>query len=342
MKPATQKILINIIGCLAFMSIPILSSPDFSSDLGFLKVPAFYQSFFRYFILLGIFYINYYYLIFKYYFGDKILIFILLQILFYLFITFITDFIWSNPNLKPQHLEHFRPPRDDLSLFHFLDAQTFIPFLLVNALSLLLKIKDRFNTINSEKLNAEVSYLKAQINPHFLFNTLNSLYALTLEKSNDAPSAVLKLSSIMRYVVTESAQDYVALEKELNYVTDYIALQKFRIDEATQLEIIIEGNSIGKKIAPLILIPFIENAFKYGVNPDENSFIKIKISINDNDLQLSVSNSIVIITIADDLKTETGLKNTQQRLEHIYPNKHHLTMENENNIYTINLNINLE
>ena len=162
---------------------------------------------------------------------------------------------------RPNESYHFPQPREHSELF---DAQFLIPFLLVIALAFLIKITNRLNEINTEKRNAEVSYLKAQINPHFLFNTLNSLYALTLQKSNEAPIAVLKLSGIMRYVVTESNREYVPLEKELNYIKDYIALQKLRLDPNVSLVFEIDGEPFGKAIAPLLLIPFIENAFKYG------------------------------------------------------------------------------
>jgi len=178
----------------------------------------------------------------------------------------------------------------------------------VLTISFLIKLNQRLDTIKEEKQIAEISYLKAQINPHFLFNTLNSLYALTLEKSKEAPNAVLKLSSIMRYVVTESNQDFVPLEKEINYIKDYIDLQKLRIDKDANLKISIEGESKGKIIAPLIVIPFIENAFKYGINPDENSFIDIKIKIDSDNFLLNVKNSIVNKNLSEEEKQKLELK----------------------------------
>jgi len=216
-----------------------------------------------------------------------------------------------------------------------------IPFLLVIALAFLIKINAQLNEIHDEKLNAEVSYLKAQINPHFLFNTLNSLYALTLQKSNDAPNAVLKLSSIMRYVVTESSQDFVALDKEINYIKDYIELQKLRLDSNATLTFEVKGNTTGRAIAPLILIPFIENAFKYGINPDENSSIEIKIDIENQTLQMKVKNTIVASEIDEELKTQEGLKNTQKRLDLIYTGKYDLEVHENENVYDVNLKIEL-
>jgi LytS/YehU family sensor histidine kinase len=256
--------------------------------------------------------------------------------LIYLPNTFIPD--------EPFHHMHdygSHPPIKPHESFLFFDTQLLISYLLMLSFALLIKMNRNLSRIRTEKLNAEVSYLKAQINPHFLFNTLNSLYALTLEKSNEAPNAVLKLSNIMRYVVTESAVNFVALEKEINHINDYIDLQKLRIDGETNLFVTIEGNPSGKVIAPLILIPFIENAFKYGINPDENSFIEIKIKIEADNFILNVKNSIVNTIIADELKTEKGLENTTKRLSYIYPDRHTLTILEKNTVFEVNLKIHL-
>ena len=152
---------------------------------------------------------------------------------------------------------------------------------------------------------------------------------------------MLKLSSIMRYVVTESSQDFVALEKEINYIKDYIELQKLRLDDSVLLSFEIHGSAMGRAIAPLILIPFIENAFKYGINPDENSFIKIDITIENQSLLMNVKNSMAATEIEEEFKTQEGLKNTQKRLELIYPGKYELEVQEGNKIYDFNLKIDL-
>ena len=130
----------------------------------------------------------------------------------------------------------------------------------------MLKINSRLKLAEKEKVNAELSYLKAQINPHFLFNTLNSIYSLAIEKSDYTATAVVKLSSMMRYVITDASHKFVPLEKEINYISNYIELQKLRIDSSIKLMYTVTGDISDKKIAPLVLISFIENAFKYGVN----------------------------------------------------------------------------
>ncbi|MGC4040579.1 MAG: histidine kinase [Flavobacterium sp.] len=146
---------------------------------------------------------------------------------------------------------------------------------------------------------------------------------------------------MMRYVVTESSQDFVTLDKEINYIKDYIELQKLRLDDSVSLSFEIHGTTMGRAIAPLILIPFIENAFKYGINPDADSFIKIDITIAERSLLMRVQNSIVASEIDEEFKTEEGLKNTQKRLDLIYPGKYELDVVEDEKTYDVNLKIDL-
>lgn len=339
MNNSMRFFLINFLGCLAFLSIPVFSSPDFSEGWDLLYITPFQKSFFRFLLLLGLFYASYYFFIPKLYFNNNKILFALCVLVSYAVLIGTTEIIFGDTMNMPRPNDHFGPPPKDHPMF--LDSQMLIPFFLVVALAFLIKINNRLTQIHDEKLSAEVSYLKAQINPHFLFNTLNSLYALTLQKSNEAPKAVLKLSGIMRYVVTESSQDFVTLDKEINYIKDYIELQKLRLDSNASLSFEVVGTTTGKAIAPLILIPFIENAFKYGINPDENSFIRILISIENQSLRMTVKNAIVASEIDEEFKTEEGLKNTQKRLDLIYPGKYVLEVNEDRNTYDVNLKIDL-
>jgi len=133
----------------------------------------------------------------------------------------------------------------------------------------------------------------------------------------------------------------VSLDKEINYIKDYIELQKLRLDSSVSLSFEINGATTGRAIAPLILIPFIENAFKYGINPDEDSFIKIEISVKEQFLQMHVSNAMVASEIDEEFKTEEGLKNTQKRLDLIYSGKYELNVTEDQKIYDVNLKIDL-
>lgn len=342
MKNETRKLLIHSIGCLIFLSLPILSSPDFNTGQNLFRIQPFLISFSRNVLILLYFYLNFYLFLPKLYFSEKKLVFAFLTVICFLMVMEIPELAFPfEMRQGPPDFEMGRPPRPESFLpFHMFEGG-FFQFLFVFFLSFLLKINSRFDEMKSEKQSAEISYLKAQINPHFLFNTLNSLYALTIIKSDDAPNAVLKLSGMMRYVVTESSQDFVPLEKEINYIKDYIELQKLRMDESTQFSFIINGTPFGKAIAPLVLIPFIENAFKYGLNPEEESEISIVLEILEKSLILEVQNKMVVDELPEEMKSEKGIENTTKRLEFIYPNRHTLVIKEEKNTYCVSLNLEL-
>ena len=217
-------------------------------------------------------------------------------------------------------------------------SQTFFLFALSFLLSLMLPINDRLRETEREKLQTELSYLKAQINPHFLFNTLNSIYSLAIEQSAHTPDAIIELSSFLRYITKETQEERVALPKELDYIGHYVALQKLRLDDTVQLSFTTSGNAQGKYIAPLILISFIENAFKYGVNPQEDSVIAIEISIREDALHCRVFNKKVHVT--QSLQTAgsgIGLANTKARLNLLYPNRYRLVISDKPDDFTVDL-----
>jgi len=341
MKQNTRNILIHALGIIIFLSIPIFTSPDFGSGQNLMHIVPFQKNFSQFFLLILVFYVNYYFFIPKYYFykKNKLWFWLSLIIQFAILVLLPNLLFGTKPSLPP---EIAQPMPNKKENFFFGEAQTLIPFLLVVTLALLLKINNRLVKLRNEKLLAEVSYLKAQINPHFLFNTLNSLYALTLQKSNDAPQAVLKLSGIMRYVTSESSKSYVSLDKEINYIKDYIDLQKLRLDETTVLHFSVTGNAINKKIAPLLLIPFIENAFKYGVSPEEENEITVVITIEETLLTLWVENTIVTTKNSFEKNTQKGMENTKKRLNFMYEDKHELHILNNGKKYSTTLKLFLE
>lgn len=200
-----------------------------------------------------------------------------------------------------------------------------------------LGIERKRQEIETEKLATELSFLKTQINPHFLFNTLNNIYSLAMVKSEATADAVLKLSSIMRYVLTETKNDTVPLDKEIAFVKHYIELQKVRLTDKVSIELIISGNTDSKNIAPLVLIPFIENAFKYGISTKEISKIYFGIVCNDNSICFTAKNNIINKQNGNGENTGIGLKNTKRRLELLYPAKHTLTVTEENNQFMVHL-----
>jgi len=194
-----------------------------------------------------------------------------------------------------------------------------------------------------EKIEAELGALKNQINPHFLFNSLNSIYSLVLKKSETAPEALILLSDSMRYIIYESNDERVNLQKEIEFVSNYIELQTMRMSDKDKLNYRFSGELQDQQIAPLLLIPIIENGFKYGIKGEtEASFIDIKIDLGKTHISLSAKNNIGFVDhVERDKPKGTGLKNLKKRLELIYPGKHKLTIDKSDNIFMADLKIEL-
>jgi len=226
---------------------------------------------------------------------------------------------------------------------HFLGPSfNIFMFIIVYVFSFTMCTYEEWQTTKHQMLNTEISFLKAQINPHFLFNTLNSIYALTLVRSEHAPDAVVKLSGMMRYSVSEANQSQVSLASEISYISNYIELQKLRITDKIVITFEISGDVENKLIAPFLLIPFVENAFKYGVNSEENSDIWIKIEINELDLQMQIENNKVFVRKGKDYGASIGIKNTKQRLQLLYPGAHLLKIRDGKYDFTVSLYIKLK
>lgn len=347
MKYSYRLIVLNMMGCLFFLSIPVISSPDLGSFRDLITASGFQRNFLNFFFLLVFFYINYYFLIPRIYFKKKYIMYGLFLLVGYVLVNYVPDFLIHDRFADLPHFGPFeirsnrRPPPRDLINVYFFHAKSLVQYLAAFFLSLLLRINQQLQEMQDEKLKAEISYLKAQINPHFLFNTLNSLYALTIEKSDFAPDAVIKLSNMMRYVVSESTSDSVALEHEMNYINDYIALQRLRIAEQNNLQCTIIGNPMGKTIAPLVVIPFIENAFKYGVNSEEMWHISIRMEITEFDFIVEVKNTKVSVNLIQQDESKKGIENTSKRLRLIYPHRHELKITDTSKQFEVFLKINL-
>ena len=196
-----------------------------------------------------------------------------------------------------------------------------------------------------EKLKAELNFLKAQVHPHFLFNTLNNLYALTLKNSSSAPEVVLKLSDLLNYMLYECAADSVLIEKEIKLLRDYIDLEKIRYGDRLDIAVNVRGNAAGKWIAPLMILPFVENSFKHGVSDEINdSWVSIDISLVDEKLTLKVENSKSKEEQNVDqfnYKEGIGLKNVKRRLELLYPEMHTLELLDTDEAFLIILTLDL-
>ncbi len=195
-----------------------------------------------------------------------------------------------------------------------------------------------------EKLSAELKFLKAQVHPHFLFNTLNNLYALTLKRSSKAPEIVLKLSDLLNYMLYECNTERVPLNKELELVENYVELEKLRYGERldVSLNVNVEGNT---QIVPMLILPFIENCFKHGVSGEtDNSWVSIDITVKDNLLTLKVDNSKSNEETKDEreYREGIGLKNVKRRLELLYGGGYDLKIMDTKESYLVILKVELK
>ncbi|GGI24292.1 sensor histidine kinase [Pedobacter mendelii] len=192
--------------------------------------------------------------------------------------------------------------------------------------------------LKDEVVKSELAFLKSQINPHFLYNTLNYVYSLAIPVSDKLANAVLRLSDLMRYTLNESSDGMVSLAKEINYLESYIELFKMRFEPKFYVDFTTEG-ILYQKIAALVLIPFVENAFKHGVVNDKNQPVRIRLKVLNKRLSFEVSNKIS--HAQKDHSSGVGLINIHRRLDLIYPEKHELLISNNGNTYKTTLILNL-
>lgn len=199
--------------------------------------------------------------------------------------------------------------------------------------------KQRIEKLRKEHLKTELNFLKAQIQPHFYFNTLNNLYALTLDKSEEAPDVVLKLSDIMQYVIYDVKSNRVALEKEINYIKNYIALEKIRHGKEIDITLEVEGDISKIKVPPLLILSYIENIFKHGIKGNPNFFAKINFVRQKNStLKFVVENSFVKEDSASK-KKGIGNTNSKRRLELLYRDNFTLKIAKKEPVYKVELEI---
>lgn len=195
-----------------------------------------------------------------------------------------------------------------------------------------------------EKLQAELKFLRAQVHPHFLFNTLNNLYALTLKKSDSAPEIVLKLSDLLNYMLYECNTDRVPLQKEIMLLENYISLEKLRYGDHLDISFNVTGETDGKEIAPMLILPFVENSFKHGVSGEtDQAWVGISISLKETLLTLKVENSKSSEITKDEqqYKEGIGLTNVKRRLDLIYSGDYDLKIMDDDDSYLVVLKLEL-
>lgn len=194
----------------------------------------------------------------------------------------------------------------------------------------------------AEHLGNELKFLRSQVSPHFLFNVLNNLVSMARHKSDLLEPALIRLSELMRYMLYESDEKKVALSTEIEYLKSYVELQKLRFEENIDIITDIQYTESSFRIEPMLLIPFVENAFKHGVAPVDKPFIRIALKVNGNTLHFVVENRYTDQAQSKDQASGIGLSNVKARLNLLYENTHQLSINESNNIFQIVLSLQLK
>jgi len=228
------------------------------------------------------------------------------------------------------------------------DFVSLVLFVVVWAVALATRISEQWRLSEkrvllseADKAQAELSFFKAQINPHFLFNTLNNIYSLAVSKSESTAPSILKLSKMMRYITEEATENFVPLEDEITCLENYVDLQKLRLNAKTKVDFKVNGSLINKQIAPLILMTFVENAFKYGVSNRFENLIEINVSITEKTILFFCKNTIFQTSVENERKG-IGIANTRKRLDFLYLNRYELKINQQEKVFEVNLELQTE
>lgn len=238
------------------------------------------------------------------------------------------------------------------SIFRIIERVSFTSLLILSVSGILkitsewAKNERRNREMENDKLSSELTFLKSQVNPHFLFNTLNNIYSLAYRKSDDTPTAIVKLSQLMRYMLYESNDRLVGLAREVEYLKNYIDLQRMRFSDTVQIAFSTAGDIDDKMIEPMLFIHFVENAFKFAANHTSEPIIRIWLQSESDHLYFKVENNF---DLSDPLHTQPGnsgigLQNVTRRLALLYPDRHQLIINRHEQarMYTVELTLNFQ
>jgi len=223
----------------------------------------------------------------------------------------------------------------DISLY-------FAIYLLLTSLLHLARGWFRLQQLETEKRKAELKALQTQINPHFLFNSLNSIYGLSRKNSKQVSDKIVQLSDLLRHIIYDSEHDLIPLEKEIQMISNYIELQNLRSPLTKQIDFDVEGEVGGKSIAPMVILPFVENSFKHGLKGGAtDAFVKIRIRVFSKSLNLNIENSKGKAVESESMKRGIGVENVKKRLDLIYPGRHKLKITDKDEKFSVHLRIEL-
>ena len=341
-----------------FLVVPTLAFVRRPDESLFAFTRVFVQDTVANFVLLGFFYLNFYVLIPRIFFKRQYFLYAVCVIVF-VSLAFTIPFLvgthlpddergfpppLSQMPVPLQQPMSYMPPHRPMSLFSFaFDEFRRHLYLFFTAVffSFLLRTREHLSEVKEGKAKAELLFLKSQINPHFLFNTLNSIYVLSIKKDSRVSAAIINLSGLMRYIIKDANDYKIPLHREIEYIRNYIELQKARLGDTTQIRFDCSGEPGNMEITPLLLITYIENAFKYGVNPDrEDCVVEVKILMTGTRLTMSVFNRRMLL-IGRIESTGIGMTNTTERLHLLYPGKHKVDIQDNGNTYLVTLSLDL-
>ena len=335
-KPVTMGLfnrsewIIHAILWIVLLTFPFLFSTRDTNDVSF-------SDYLRYMTMLSgifiVFYANYLFLVKRFLFSKQIWQFVLANILLFTVMIIVSHFLMEM--IPPDEIRMRPPHRRDNASFIFLVFES-IKYTFVTALSVAMKMTGNWYRAEAERKElekmrseAELQNLKSQLNPHFLFNTLNNIYSLIAISSERAQEAVHILSGLLRYILYDSSQPFVAIEKDIDFVRNYIELMRIRLPQHAELKTDIQVTSAGGLIAPLLFISLIENAFKHGVSNNKPCFINIVILADGQHIKCLIRNSYFPKDEQDRSGSGIGIVNLKKRLDLLYPNSYKLVCERD-------------
>ena len=346
------KLILHALAWIIVIIIPLYLNNAFGGG----NLHRLYEFYLHTFSAAIIFYLGYLWLVPKYFLQDKKFTYVIIVIGLILATHYITNFIEESYLFDPVQDEkfreamksvtgkdeNFRPPMKAFGFFnHFISSILLSGFAI--GLGVMEKLKQnekKQKELEKEKLNSELAFLKNQISPHFFFNTLNNIYSLIGIDGPTAQDSVLKLSKLMRYLLYESEHGETMISSEIDFMNNYIDLMKLRLSPRVELKIDFPKEFSDFSIPPLLFVPFIENAFKHGINSRDRSFINISMKIDNEQISFNAENSIGKSSQTGDLQhSGIGLENVRKRLGLLFPDNHELKIEKNETVFQVRLSI---
>lgn len=346
--------ILHILCILSYLALIYIYYPtDLLQSASFWNNPHELSILCSYLLILPVFYLNYFRIVQLYFIPRKyVQFFLIVVVLFAAIYSISTHIDWAKIlSFSPDNVQRsdfpMGPPPNSPAGPQFIPrhgreiSRSLLLYLIGIFFTTLLRINKYTDELHAANYEGRYQYLNAKINPHFIFNTLNSIFALSMEERADKTGeAITKLSEIMRYITKESDAEKINLQTELDTIIRYIELQKIRFEDTVKVNYSFPHATQGAQIAPSLILPLVENAFKYGVNPEKISTIDIRAEMQDLIFHCTISNAIVK-TVKENESTQLGLKNVLDRLNLIYPGKHTCFIKNDNGQFFIDLTIHL-